>query len=115
MLNKGGEKMNMDALLALLRSITSDTSIEEARRIIAEAVEGSQTIIDDLNALRITTNDLQSKLDESTAEIARLKEENGRLYRDRINRHFDDIDDKVTEKENDIEKQIAELEANIKL
>ena len=100
----------MEKLLELLNGITEDTSIEEARRIVLDAIEAANSALDDVKALKDLVDEQNESLVNKDYEIARLKEENGRIYRDRaesIVKHAEDEVSKVSEKTND------ELEAEL--
>lgn len=100
----------MEKLLELLNGITEDTSIEEARRIVLDAIEAANSALDDVKALKDLVDEQNESLANKDYEIARLKEENGRIYRDRaesIVKHAEDEVNKVSEKTND------ELEAEL--
>jgi hypothetical protein len=100
----------LEKLLELLNGITEDTSIEEARRIILDAIEAANSALDDVKALKDLVDEQNESLADKDYEIARLKEENGRIYRDRaesIVKHAEDEVNKVSEKTND------ELEAEL--
>lgn len=104
----------MDKILELLRSINENTTIEEARRIVLDVVEMCNNIVSDINGYTNLINELTAQNSDKDFEIARLKEENGRIYRERaeeISRNIDREVDKVVENNTaDIEK---ELLANI--
>ena len=107
----------MDTLtqvLELLNGITEDTAIEEARRVILDVAEMCKNVIDDIKAMKDLTDELTQSNTDKDYEIARLKEENGRIYRDRAERIMANVEseaakiDEVTTE--DVE---AELMQNI--
>ena len=102
----------MTKVKEILSSFTADTTIEEARRLVAEALEETVKAEDDITALNITIEELKSTAIDSANEIDRLKEENGRLYRDRTISIIEKVEEKQDDV-NDIDKQIAELESEI--
>lgn len=98
----------------ILQQVTNDTTIEEARRYILEAMEQSDKDIDDLTALKENVKELEQTVQDNISQIDYLKEENGRLYRDRARNIADesyDVIDKVIKSEDEIK---AEKEEEIK-
>lgn len=100
----------MEKILELLNGITEETSIEEARRIVLDAVEMCNTVLDDLKALKDLVDEQNASLTDKDYEIARLKEENGRIYRDRAEQIVKNSEAKIDEVE---EKTQDELEAEL--
>lgn len=100
----------MDKIIELLNNITEDTSIEEARRIILDVVELCNSVADDMRGLKDIVDEQAQSLSDKDCEIARLKEENGRIYRDRAERLIQNTEDKIAEVE---EKTQAELESEL--
>lgn len=100
----------MEKILELLNGITEETSIEEARRIVLDAVEMCNTVLDDLKALKDLVDEQNASLTDKDYEIARLKEENGRIYRDRAEQIVKNSEAKIDELE---EKTQDELEAEL--
>lgn len=100
----------MDKIFELLNGITEDTSIEEARRIILDVVELCKSVADDMQGLKDIIEEQRESLTNKNYEIARLKEENGRIYRDRAERLIQNTEDKIAEVE---EKTQAELESEL--
>lgn len=86
----------MDKIVELLNGITEDTSIEEARRIILDVVELCKSVADDMQGLKDIIEEQRESLTNKDYEIARLKEENGRIYRDRAERLMDNTTKKLT-------------------
>lgn len=104
----------MDKIIELLNNITEDTSIEEARRIILDVVELCKSVADDMQGLKDIIEDQRESLANKDYEIARLKEENGRIYRDRAERLIQNTEDKIAEVEEKTQAEIeSELIANI--
>lgn len=104
----------MERIIELLNGITEDTSIEEARRVNLEVIELCKTVADDMRALKDVVDEQTQSLTDKDYEIARLKEENGRIYRDRAEqimanteKAIDEVAEKSTEELED------ELLANI--
>ena len=85
----------MDRIIELLASVTEDSTIEEARRVIADCIEEAQKVKDDITGLKTSIDDITATNVDLTEEIARLKEENGRLYRDRVRTATDIVEKKV--------------------
>lgn len=100
----------MDKIIELLNGITEDTSIEEARRITLDAMELCKSVADDMQGLKDVIEEQQESLTNKDYEIARLKEENGRIYRDRAERLIQNTEDKIAEVE---EKTQAETESEL--
>lgn len=102
----------MEKILELLNGITEETSIEEARRIVLDAVEMCNTVLDDMKALKDLVDEQNTSLTDKDYEIARLKEENGRIYRDRAEQIVKNSEaeiDKVEEKTQDeLEEEFLE-------
>lgn len=104
----------MDKIIELLNNITEDTSIEEARRITLDVVELCKSVADDMQGLKDIIEDQRESLTNKDYEIARLKEENGRIYRDRAERLIQNTEDKIAEVEEKTQAEIeSELIANI--
>lgn len=104
----------MERIIELLNGITEETSIEEARRVIIEVAELCNKVFDDIKAMKDLVDEQQTQLTERENEIARLKEENGRIYRDRAEQimrnteaAIDEVEDKTADELED------ELMANI--
>ena len=85
----------MDRIIELLASITEDSTIEEARRVIADCIDEAQKVKDDITGLKQSIDDINAVNVDLTDEITRLKEENGRLYRDRVRTATDIVEEKV--------------------
>lgn len=102
--------LTLEKILELLNGITEETSIEEARRIVLDAVEMCNTVLDDLKALKDLVDEQNNSLTDKDYEIARLKEENGRIYRDRAEQIVKNSEAKIDEVE---EKTQDELEAEL--
>lgn len=100
----------MDKIIELLNSITEDTSIEEARRITLDAMELCKSVADDMQGLKDVIEEQQESLTNKDYEIARLKEENGRIYRDRAERLMENTTKKINEVE---EKTQADIESEL--
>ena len=104
----------MDKILELLNSITENTTIEEARRIVLDVVEMCKNIVDDINGYMGVIDELTKSNEDKDYEIARLKEENGRIYRDRAEQIRKNIDAEVDAvNEDDTATIEEELIANI--
>lgn len=104
----------MERIIELLNGITEETSIEEARRVIIEVAELCNKVSDDIKAMKDLVDEQQTQLTDREYEIARLKEENGRIYRDRAEQimrnteaAIDEVEDKTADELED------ELMANI--
>lgn len=100
----------MERIIELLNSITEETSIEEARRVILDVVELCNSVADDMRGLKDIVDEQAQSLTDKDYEIARLKEENGRIYRDRAERLIQNTENKIAEVE---EKTQAELESEL--
>lgn len=100
----------MDKIIELLNGITEDTSIEEARRITLDVMELCKSVADDMQGLKDVIEEQQESLADKDYEIARLKEENGRIYRDRAERLMDNTAKKINEV---VEKTQAETESEL--
>lgn len=100
----------MERIIELLNGITEETSIEEARRVILDVVELCNSVADDMRGLKDIVDEQAQSLTDKDYEIARLKEENGRIYRDRAERLIQNTEDKIAEVE---EKTQTELESEL--
>lgn len=100
----------MDRVIELLNSITEDSSIEEARRVILDVIELCNSVADDMKGLRDIIAEQTESLTNKDYEIARLKEENGRIYRDRAERLMENTEKKINEV---VEKTQAETESEL--
>lgn len=100
----------MDKIIELLNNITEDTSIEEARRVILDVVELCNSVADDMRGLKDIVDEQAQSLSDKDSEIARLKEENGRIYRDRAERLMENTTEKINEV---AEKTQAETESEL--
>lgn len=100
----------MERIIELLNGITEETSIEEARRVILDVVELCNSVADDMRGLKDIVDEQAQSLSNKDYEIARLKEENGRIYRDRAERLIQNTEDKIAEVE---EKTQAETESEL--
>ena len=87
----------MDRIIELLASVTEDSTIEEARRVIADCIDEAQKVKDDITGLKQSIDDINAINADLTDEVARLKEENGRLYRDRVRTATEAVEEKVEE------------------
>lgn len=87
----------MDRIIQLLASVTEDSTIEEARRVIADCIDEAQKVKDDITGLKQSIDDINAVNVDLTDEVTRLKEENGRLYRDRVRTATDIVEEKVEE------------------
>ena len=76
--------MKFDDLKNKLLEFSEETSIEEARGIMAEAVELIPAVDDDITSLTNEVDSLRIDVENRDNEIEKLKTENGRLYRDRV-------------------------------
>lgn len=101
----------MDKIVELLNGITEDTSIEEARRIILDVVELCKSAADDMQGLKDIIEEQRESLTNKDCEIARLKEENGRIYRDRAERLMENNSEKKINEV--VEKTQAETESEL--
>lgn len=104
----------LNQVLELLNSITDETTIEEARRVLLDVAEMCKNVIDDISAMKNLVDELTTSNTDKDYEIARLKEENGRIYRDRaeqIMAHAEAEAEKIAEVST--EDAEAELIANI--
>lgn len=103
----------MEKLLEIIGSVNEESSTEELRRAIADARDESEKVRDDIAEYQRYIDELTASNADKDGEIARLKEENGRLFRDRIAEKTEEIIDAVDEKTDD---EIAdELRANIEI
>lgn len=104
----------MEKIIELLNTITEETSIEEARRVVLEVAELCKSVVDDITAMKNLIDELTTKADDREYEIARLKEENGRIYRDRAEQIMENVERKADEiADKTAEETEADLMANI--
>lgn len=96
----------MNKILELLSSITEKTTVEEARRIIADVIDEANNVKDDITGLQKSIEDLNIQNADLIAEVTRLQEENGRLFRERV-RTATDTDTEVF----DVEEKTPDEEA----
>ena len=87
----------MDRILELLNGVTDETTIEEARRVILEVGDKLEDIRKDTDGYVALIKDQQGKITDLEYEIARLKEENGRIFRERAESIQRNIDEKIDE------------------
>lgn len=89
----------------ILTPVDDSTTLEEARRIIADALDAVTDVEADAQNYADEIARLTTELADSATEIARLREENGRLFRERISKVEDvkeaivDAVEEVTEDE----------------
>lgn len=96
-------------LRELLTSLDENATLEEARRVIADALDALTDVeADAQNAIDEITR-MTQELADSAAEIARLREENGRLFRERISNKIEDVKEEIREEvtEDDLENLIT--------
>lgn len=104
----------MDKLIELLNGITEDTTVEEMRRAILDVVDALENIRTETAGYVTLVNEQQTTIDDLHAEIARLKEENGRIYRERAESIQHAIDAEIeTVEEKTAEEIESELMENI--
>ena len=105
----------MERIYELLGAISEESTTEELRRVIADVRDLIDEVNSDIEGFKETVAELSGKVEERDAEIDRLKEENGKLFRERVARYDESINAKVNETEKSVEEEIAELEANINI
>lgn len=101
----------MDKIIKILQGATEETSTEELRRIIADALDETQLVVDDIKEYQRVIDNLTQSNKDKDFEIARIKEENGRLFRERMADKTDRIIEKSEEKTD--EEVVEELRSNI--
>lgn len=102
----------LDKIKALISSATEEMTAEELRRIIADVNDEIVTAELDITALTTRVSELETQNDGYIAEIDRLKEENGRLFKERLGSSQSEEKEEKEEKETEDEK-IAKLESEI--
>ena len=102
----------LDKIKALISSATEEMTAEELRRIIADVNDEIVTAELDITALNTRVSELETQNDGYIAEIDRLKEENGRLVKERLGSSQSEEKEEKEEKETDLEK-IEKLESEI--
>ena len=101
----------MEKIIEILNGASENTSTEELRRIIADALDETQAVVDDIAQYQRVIDELTQSNADKDFEIARIKEENGRLFRERMAEKTEKVIEKSEEKTDD---EIAEeLRANI--
>lgn len=102
----------MEKLLEILNGINDETPIEEMRRAVLDVIDSLDGIKKDTEEYQNLVNEQQTKIDDLEFEIARLKEENGRIFRERaeqIQRNIDEKIDEIDEKsQEDMEAELIE-------
>lgn len=88
----------MDKLLEILNRINDESSLEELRRAIADALDAASDVGKDISEYQNIVDELTASNGDKDFEIARLKEENGRLFRDRLEDKTRKITEEVEEK-----------------
>lgn len=101
----------MEKIIDLLKAATEESTPEELRRIIADALDETASVVGDINEYQRVIDELTQSNADKDGEIERIKEENGRLFRERMADKMEKIIEKSEEKTDD---EIAEeLRANI--
>ena len=101
----------LDKIKSLISSATEEMTAEELRRIIADVNDEIVTAELDITALNTRVSELDSQNSEYIAEIDRLKEENGRLFKERLG--SSQLEQKETEEKETEDEKIAKLESEI--
>lgn len=89
----------LDKIKDLVSKITEELTIEEVRPIVADIVDEIPNLESDVEALLSRVGELEEDVRSRDADIDKLREENGRLFRERIA----DIT-KVEKEEEEVEK-----------
>lgn len=96
----------------IISGLSENASVEELRRALADISDANVTVLDDITALNSVISDLRSENANLTDEVSRLKEENGRLFRERVtvvadatNKELESVSsvDEIEKLENEIE------------
>lgn len=103
----------MEKIITILSSVTEESSAEELRRAIADALDEAAAVTDDINEYQRVIDELTESNANKDFDIARLKEENGRLFRERLADKTERANAAIEEKTDD--EIIEELKANINI
>lgn len=103
----------MEKIITILSSVTEESSAEELRRAIADALDEAATVTNDIEEYQRVIDELTQSNADKDFEIARIKEENGRLFRERLADKTERVKEAVEEKTDD--EIIEELKANINI
>lgn len=96
----------------IISGLSENASVEELRRALADISDANVTVLDDITSLNSVIEDLQNENRNLTDEVSRLKEENGRLFRERVtvvadatNKELESVSsvDEIEKLENEIE------------
>lgn len=88
----------MDKLLEILNRVNDESSLEELRRAVADALDAAADVGKDIGEYQNIIDELTKSNGDKDFEITRLKEENGRLFRDRLEDKTRKITEEVEEK-----------------
>lgn len=99
----------------IIAGLGEESTAEELRRAIADIGDTAQALNDDIAGFKSEIDRLTADNERMSYEIANLKEENGRLFRERIAVHSEQAQASVDKLEKTIDEQINELEDAIKL
>lgn len=111
---KGCCCMTIDEVLTAIDLTGEITTVEEMRTKVVGMRDTLVTVRDDILGYQQTVNDQQTEIDNLHAEVERLKEQNGRLYRERINNRMDETVEEIN-KALDKDVEIKKLKETIKL
>lgn len=73
-----------ETLLSILRGVTDETTLEDARQAIADAAEEAEQLQNAVLNLNSEIETLKKEASANNAEISRLREANGRLFTERM-------------------------------
>lgn len=103
----------MDKIITILSGVNEESSAEELRRAIADALDETAAVTDDIKEYQRVIDELTESNANKDSEIARIKEENGRLFRERLADKTERATEAIEEKTDD--EIIEELKANINI
>lgn len=101
----------LDDTKNILLSATEDMTAEELRRVIADTAEKLESAEIDVTARDSRISELESENKNLAEEVDRLKEENGRLFRERLGEREQTA--KTKEENKTVDELIKELENEI--
>ena len=104
--------MTIDDIMVDIESLDESATVEDLRGRIVTYKEKLESVKDDVIGYEETIRKQTDDIEDLRAEVDRLKEENGRLFRERVADKVTDTLDKV-DKAIDEADVIDELKANI--
>lgn len=73
-----------EKLFTILKRVTAETTLEDLRQILADALDEATVVSDAVANVQNQLTDMMTERDNANAEIKRLQEANGRLFSERM-------------------------------